>query len=86
MLSMMHPSVLRRTASVREVFRLRRLAQKQQGIWKSYVEQDRRGEAGTARRLMLEHLRGACEQWRLTLGFVLAGRPCVAAGLQPWHE
>ena len=82
----MQPSVLRRMASVREAFRLRRLARVQHGVWKSCVEQDRHDAARSARWLMIEYLRGACEQWRLAVGLALVGRPCLAAGLPHRHE
>jgi len=53
--------------SVREAFRLRRLARGQRYLQAFYVEHSLFEEAVSSRRLMLELLRGARVHWRRTL-------------------
>ena len=71
MLSEMHPSATHRMATVREAFRLRRLAARQRLRWDFYVEHHKLEEARDARHEVLDSLRRACLQWRLTLGVAL---------------
>ena len=62
------PAVVQRMAAVREAFRLRRIANKHRSLWLFYLEHNLLEEANCARSQMIEHLRCACQQWRLTLG------------------
>ncbi len=68
----MRPTVLpttdQRKTSVREAFRLQRMARAHRELWLFYLEHNLFGEARIARALVIEHLYGARQQWRLTLG------------------
>ncbi len=64
----MHPIAAHRMTTVREAFRLRRLAGTQRRLWIFYVEHNLFDEARDARQQMLDSLRRACHQWRLVLG------------------
>ncbi len=61
-------AVVQRMAAVREAFRLRRVANKHRSLWLFYLEHNLLEEANSSRVQMIEHLRCACQQWRLTLG------------------
>lgn len=67
-LTTLQPSVQERMATVRETFRLRRLASVHRGLWMFYLEHNLFDEAEKSRHLMVDNLRRACQQWRLTLG------------------
>jgi hypothetical protein len=56
-----------RLNSVREAFRLQQLASRQRLLWLFYAEHNLFEEAARCRQVMVEHLRQACQQWRLTL-------------------
>ena len=56
-----------RMAAVREAFDLGRRAKTQRRLWSFYMEHNLFEEARDARVLMLELLRSASQQWRLTL-------------------
>lgn len=68
MKTMTRPVVLERMATVREAFRLHRLARAHRGLWMFYMEHNLFDEARDSRLRMIGHLRGACRQWRRTLG------------------
>lgn len=57
-----------RAAHVRQALRLHRSARGHRGLWLFYLEHNLFEEARQARLVMLEHLRGASEQWRSVLG------------------
>jgi hypothetical protein len=56
-----------RLHSVREAFRLQQSARKQRLLWLFYGEHNLFEEAAKCRQLMMDSLRQACQQWRLTL-------------------
>jgi len=64
--------VVDRMATVRNAFRQassgHRLAHRQRADGCGYREQSLFDQARDSRPMMLEHLRSACQQWRLTLG------------------
>ena len=62
------PVVASPMTTVREAFRQRRLAQQKRHLWMFYLEHNLFEEARDSRQMMIEHLRSACRQWRLTLG------------------
>ncbi len=62
------PVALQRMTTVREAFRLRRLARQQRSLWMFYLEHNLFDEARSARQQTIDCLRNACQQWRLTLG------------------
>ena len=68
MKTMIRPAVRTRMATVREAFRLHRLARAHRGLWMFYVEHSLLDEARASRLVMTQHLQGACQQWRLALG------------------
>ena len=70
MKTMTRPVVEQRMATVREAFRLHRMAQQRRSLWRFYLEHNLFDEAREARSQMIEQLRGACQQWRLTLGMM----------------
>lgn len=57
-----------RMAAVRGAFQHQRLAHQQRCLWAFYREHNLFKEAEDCRRLMIEHLRHACHQWRRNLG------------------
>lgn len=57
-----------RMTSMREALRLHRLARAHQRLWFFYLEHNMFELAITSRSVMIQHLRDACQQWRLTLG------------------
>lgn len=63
-----HPAVAQRMMAVREAFLQQRLAHQKRRLWRFYLEHNLFEEARDSRLLMIEHLRSACQQWRLTLG------------------
>lgn len=63
-----HAAVAQRMAAVREAFLQQRLAHQKRRLWRFYLEHNLFEEARDSRLLMIEHLRSACQQWRLTLG------------------
>lgn len=71
MQSSIPPTALQRMATVREAFRLRRLAGTQRRLWNFYIEHNLFDEARGAREESLDSLRRACHQWRLALGVAL---------------
>lgn len=68
------PMASHRMTSVREAFRLRRLAHTQRRLWTFYLEHSLFDEAHRARSAVLENLRKACSQWRFLLGMSIRGR------------
>jgi hypothetical protein len=66
--SVMHPSAIHRMTTVREAFRLRRLAGRLRRRSDFYLEHNLLEEAREARQELLASLRRACHQWRLALG------------------
>lgn len=68
MTTMTRPAVVQRMTTVREAFRQRRLAHEQRHLWSFYLEHNLFEQARDSRQLMIEHLRCACQHWRLTLG------------------
>lgn len=58
---------LSRRDTVREAFRLRRLASARHRLWFFYLEHNLFEEAARARQEVLECLRRACHQWRQVL-------------------
>lgn len=67
MQTLRRPMNVQRMATVREAFRLHRLARSFRSRWRFYLEHNLFAAAQSARLLMMEHLSGACQQWRLTL-------------------
>lgn len=65
---LMQPIAIHRMAAVREAFRLRRLAGMQRRQCDFYVEHSLLELARDVRQEVLDSLRRACHQWRLTLG------------------
>ena len=65
---LMQPRALHRMTAVREAFRLRHLARRQRRLCDFYLEHCLLDEARDARQEVLDSLRRACHQWRLTLG------------------
>ena len=65
---LMQPIAIDRMTAVREAFRLRRLARTQRRLCDFYSEHCLLDEARDARQGVLDSLRRACHQWRLTLG------------------
>lgn len=63
-----HPAVAQRMKAVREAFLQQRLAHQKRRLWRFYLEHNLFEEARDSRLLMIEHLRSACQQWRVTLG------------------
>ena len=61
------PQTVQRMATVREAFRLSRQAKNQRRLWVFCMEHNLFDQARDARVLMLDLLRSACQQWRLTL-------------------
>lgn len=62
------PLVLQNMSSIREAFRLHRLARVQRALWSFYKEHNLLEEAKATWRAMLDALTNASRQWRLTLG------------------
>ena len=60
-----------RMIAVREAFRLRHLARRQRRLCDFYLEHCQLEQARDARQRVLDSLRRACHQWRLTLGTAL---------------
>lgn len=56
-----------RASSVKQAFHLQRLARRYRDLWVFYVEHNLFEEARKARVVVIEHLRGAREQWRTAL-------------------
>jgi hypothetical protein len=54
----------------RGVFRCLRQARIHRSLWLFYVEHNMFDEARDERFRMIDHLRGARQEWRLTLGMV----------------
>jgi hypothetical protein len=68
---MLRTAELPRMTTVREGFRQQRLAHRHHRAWLFYLEHNLFDQARESRGLMLRHLRGACQQWRLTLSGAL---------------
>lgn len=68
MQTLRRPVNVRRMATVREAFRMHRIARSLRSRWRFYLEHNLFAAAQSSRLLMMEHLTRACQQWRLTLG------------------
>lgn len=66
--TMIRPRTHQRMASLREAFRLRRLARAHRDLWLFYLEHNMLEQARDSRLVLIDHLRSARHQWRLTLG------------------
>lgn len=63
------PDVLCRMGTMRSAFRCQRQARNHRRLWMFYVEHNLFDLAEAERALMMEQLRGARAQWRVTLGW-----------------